>query len=158
MKENSNDVIRFRVTENERQRIQALADKRTNGNMSSLIKSLVFRAVRDYEESQIEKVTKYELRSGTAEVKTYSMEEHGYAADDPEPKVIAEFRTKEEALEALKAYRCTARHYEGFYNMPYWFITEYWIEENVYAVEEDGELEWHEGGEIWEWAEWQEED
>lgn len=42
--------------------------------------------------------------------------------------------------------------------MPYWFITEYWFEENVYAIEEDGELEWHEGGEIWEGADWQEED
>ena len=47
MADNKNDVIRFRVTEDERKRIQTLADKRTNGNISSLIKGLIEQAEDD---------------------------------------------------------------------------------------------------------------
>lgn len=150
-----NDVIRFRVTESERAAIQRLADKRTNGNISSLIKGLVWKAVTEDEEAQIEKVTRYELKTASAEIKNFDLQGHGYCTDHPDPQLIAAFRTKEEALDALRAYRCTARHYDGFYGKPYWFVTEYWVEENTYAVDEDDCLEWHDGGDIWEYAEWE---
>ena len=47
MADNKNDVIRFRVTEHERERIQALADIRTNGNISRLIMDLIEQAEGD---------------------------------------------------------------------------------------------------------------
>jgi len=52
MADNKNDVIRFRVTEDERKRIQTLADKRTNGNISSLIKGLIEQAEKEDEPMQ----------------------------------------------------------------------------------------------------------
>lgn len=52
MPDNKNDVIRFRVTEDERKRIQALADKRTNGNISSLLKGLIEQAEKEGEPMQ----------------------------------------------------------------------------------------------------------
>ena len=52
MADNKNDVIRFRVTEDERKRIQTLADKRTNGNISSLIKGLIEQAENEDEPMQ----------------------------------------------------------------------------------------------------------
>lgn len=44
MAENKNEVIRFRVTEYDRERIQVLADMRTNGNVSKLIMDLIDHA------------------------------------------------------------------------------------------------------------------
>lgn len=40
----SSDVIRFRVTQEERARIQAMADRLTGGNVSRLIKRLLDQA------------------------------------------------------------------------------------------------------------------
>ena len=155
MKEKTTDMIRFRVTDSERARIQALADKKTNGNISSLIKGLVWQAVREEEESETMKETRYELKTASVEVGTRKEIVNGCAHEHPDPTLIAAFRTKEEALDALRQYRSTARHYDGWVR-PYWFVTEYWVEENTYQIDEDGDADWIDGGDVWEYAEWDE--
>ena len=155
MKEKTTDMIRVRVTDSERARIQALADKRTNGNVSSLIKGLIWQAVREEEENETMKETRYELKTASVEVGTRQEIANGCAHEHPDPTLIAAFRTKEEALDALRQYRSTARHYDGWIK-PYWFVTEYWVEENTYRIDEDGDADWIEGGDVWEYAEWDE--
>lgn len=153
MKENKTDVIKFRVSDSERAQIQALADRRTNGNISSLIKNLLYAAMREEEERSMKLETRYELKMATAEVSTRREIVDGCCGDNPDPTTVATFRTKEEALDALKAYKSTARHYDGFHK-PYWFVTEYWVEENVYRIDEDGDSEFYEYTGVWGWSQW----
>ena len=95
------------------------------------------------------------LRTASVEVPSLDKIRHGCACEHPDPTVIAAFRTKEEALAALKAYKSSARHYEGWVK-PYWFVTEFWVEENTYRIDEDGDADWIEGGDVWEYADWDE--
>lgn len=155
MKEKTTDMIRFRVTDSERAAIQRLADKKSNGNISSLIKGLIWQAVRAEEDDAILKETRYELRTASVEVASLDKIRHGCACEHPDPTVIAAFRTKDEALDALKGYKSSARHYEGWVK-PYWFVTEFWVEENTYRIDEDGDADWIEGGDVWEYADWDE--
>lgn len=70
------------------------------------------------------------------------------------PEIIKSFETLEKAKEELKNYSSSVR-YES-YNGVYLF-EEFYIEENIYEVDEDGDLEWIEGGDIWEFSEFKEE-
>ena len=52
----ADDVIRFRVTPEERQRIQQMADRETGGNVSRLIKRLLDQADGRPQETEIRAV------------------------------------------------------------------------------------------------------
>ena len=135
----ADDIIRFRVTAEERARIQALADKKTRGNVSSLIKNLLDRAIREEAAKTMKTETRYELKTASTEVQHRRLLVDGCCDDHPDPTIIATFRTKDEALAALSEYRSTARHYSGIHGVPYWFATQYWVEEICVTIDADGE-------------------
>ena len=135
----SNDIIRFRVTPEERARIQALADKTTRGNISSMIKNLLDRAIREEAAKTQRTETRYELKTASCEVRDRRQLVDGCCDDHPDPTIIATFRTKDEALAALSEYKSTARHYSGIHGVPYWFATQTWVEEICVTIDADGE-------------------
>ena len=91
----SNDIIRFRVTPEERARIQALADKTTRGNISSMIKNLLDRAIREEAAKTQRTETRYELKTASCEVRDRRQLVDGCCDDHPDPTTIATLqRTK----------------------------------------------------------------
>ena len=81
---------------------------------------------------------RYNLMTADAEVKNRQDIVMGCASDHPDPTLIKSFSTEAEALAALSEYKSTARRYDGFYR-PYWLVTEYWVEEVEYVIDEDGD-------------------
>ena len=144
------DIIRFRVTPEERARIQALADKKTRGNVSSLIKNLVWDAIRAEEARTMKTVTRFLLKTASAEMRTRREIVPGCTLDNNDPVTISTFDTKEEALAALSGMRGTISLYRGS-AVSRWAVTEYWVEEDTFRVDEDGE-EILLDSEIWEFA------
>lgn len=144
------DIIRFRVTAEERARIQALADKKTRGNVSSLLKNLVWDAIRAEEARTMKTVTRFLLKTASAEMRTRREIVPGCTLDNNDPVTISTFDTKEEALAALSGMRGTISLYRG--TVSRWAVTEYWVEEDTFRVDEDGE-EILLDSEIWAYAE-----
>ena len=73
----ADDIIRFRVTPEERARIQALADRLTSGNVSRLIKQLI-------DEKEANTMTTLYVANVYADVNYDTMIYRGYSRDDAE--------------------------------------------------------------------------
>ena len=87
------------------------------------------------------KKTLFELMTANVELRSAEEIKHGCAdLNTSEPDKLASFDTEEAALEALAKYHSTATRYSG-HAFPYWLVTEYWVEENEYTLDEDGEIE-----------------
>lgn len=86
-------------------------------------------------------MTKYELKESTMELREREAREIKpgcvYCRDGEEPKTLASFDSKEEALEALKPYKADIREFNTGSGRCYQ-VTEWYVEEVEY--DEDGEL------------------
>lgn len=101
---------------------------------------------------------KYELRKNTRQImwcdrrelkEGCSHDTSPGAANDPE--ILKSFDSKEEALEELKKYKTEISEYNN--DSHFFYIEEYYIEENNYEYDEDCEsFEWIDGGDIWEYS------
>lgn len=94
-------------------------------------------------------MTKYEIKKATREFKGYKNRHKiregctVVAEGDIFDEIVKSFDSKDEALNALKAYTSTIDISGDLYE-----VTEYYVEENEY--DEDGE--WIDGGGIWEFS------
>lgn len=141
MKDNATDVIRFRISPEDRIRIQRLADKKTHGNVSSLIKGLIQGALYADEVASQRRETRFELIRRTAEIKSRQAISDGCTADDVSPETVATFADEASALEALAGFKSSARLIHGQAG-PYWYVTEYAVAENIYKIDDDGDADW----------------
>lgn len=109
----------------------------------------------------MKKINVFELKHDCAEIKFPSfrcdMDEYleGLTASalfdqaDSDPEFIESFNTLEEARAALKKCGNSSIKTLSNHGLPYLFIDGYWIEENVYEIDEDGDREFLECGGCW---------
>lgn len=64
---------------------------------------------------------------------------------DSDPVIVKTFDTEDAALKALESYESSVDIYNHF-GMLYAKVTEYWVEDAVYEIDEDGDEEWIDGG------------
>lgn len=118
MKENKTDVIKFRVSDSERAQIQALADKRTNGNISSLIKNLLYAAMREEEERSMSMNLVYKTAYMEGRMDTDTCVIIG-VIPNAEREIVGRKMTKEERAAILTAYADDfedgSNHFDGTY-------------------------------------------
>lgn len=104
------------------------------------------------------KLTRYEIRTRTAESRanrSIDMIKPGCTFDfdevNQDSDLVEAFDTAEAAMAALSSYETYVNFFSNA-NMQYVSVCEYWIEENVYNVDEGGDLEWIDGGGILEFS------
>lgn len=92
---------------------------------------------------------KYEIKKNNGQFREENEAVEGCTLQqrDQEPEVLEVFDTLEEAREALKKYKGSAKYVRDV--VPFYQVTEFYIEQNEY--DEDGE--WISGGDIWDFAE-----
>lgn len=92
-------------------------------------------------------MTKYDLVENSREIPARNRDEIRPGCtceqDDWGDRIVKSFDNKAEALEALKAYRSDVRR-ENPHGVPYYLVTEYYVEKNDY--DEDGD--WEGGGDV----------
>ena len=93
-------------------------------------------------------MTKYEIKKATREIRGYKNrnkigEGCTLEGNDIFDEIVKSFDSKDEALNALKAYKSEIDIAGDLY-----MVTEYFVQENEY--DEDGE--WIDGGDIWEFS------
>lgn len=100
------------------------------------------------------KKTFYELRSNAAEIRGEASKSiyHGCVYDallnrcaDCGGELIARYESKEDALSALANHETFIREYGHHF----FLVKEFYIEENAYEIDEDGDEEWIDGGGIY---------
>lgn len=99
-------------------------------------------------------ITVYDLNTSSAEVHN-AKGVCPYAwtsANNADVTTIKSFEGISEALFELGKYKNSVKHREGA--VSFWEITEYWVEENVYTVDEDGDRQWASSEGSWD-AEWE---
>ena len=103
------------------------------------------------------KKTFYDLMSNSAEIRGRVDKAiyHGCVVDellrscaDCGGDLIKRFDDKDEALKALSNYTTIIREY-GYH---FFLVEEFYVEENTYDIDEDGDEEWIEGGDVWEYS------
>ena len=100
------------------------------------------------------KKTFFEIRINSAEIRgrVDGAIYHGCICDeqirsnaDCGGELVARYDEKEEALAALSDRETMIREF-GYH---FFFVEEFFIEENTYDIDEDGDEEWIEGGDVW---------
>lgn len=74
---------------------------------------------------------------------------------DSDPEVVGAFNTLEEARAALKKCGNSSIKTLSNHGLSYFFIDGYWIEENVYEIDENGDREFLECGGCWDCSEFE---
>ena len=104
------------------------------------------------------KITKFELRCRTSETRiarSIGIIQPGCTADfadvNQDSELIAAFENLETAKAALSEYETYVNFFTSS-RMQCVSVTEYWVEENIYNVDDDGDADWVGGGDIWEYS------
>lgn len=105
------------------------------------------------------KTINYELRTRTSEVRvarSIDMIRPGCAADfagaDQDSELVKTFDTVDAAKAALAKHESYVKFFQAA-GMQFASVEEYWIEVNTYEIDEDGDAEWIEGGDIVDYSE-----
>lgn len=102
----------------------------------------------------------YELTKATKEIAYHSFNEKIKESvfdgctqldADLDNKVISRFESEADALAALKNFKSCARKTSGF-SCKIIQVEEFFVQEAIYAIDEDGEEEFFEGGDICDFA------
>ena len=99
-------------------------------------------------------ITVYDLQTASTEVRNAKdVRENAWtSANNADVTTIKSFESKDEALAELAKYKNSVKHREG--TVSFWEITQYWVEESVYELDEDGDRQWAYSGGNWD-AEWE---
>lgn len=100
------------------------------------------------------KATKFEIRTRTSETRvTRSIDmicpgcTSDFASVNQDSALIAAYDDLASAKAALAKRESSIRFFQSA-GMQYVSVSEYWIEQNIYDIDEDGDAEWIDGGDI----------
>ena len=95
-------------------------------------------------------MTKFDLKVNTREVKRQKDIYKGCTLDQDNsfPEILKPYDNKDDAMKVLGSYETEIRRLNGGAG-PYYQVTEYYVEENVY----DEYGDWESGGDVWGFSE-----